>query len=222
MLVTDISDHFPVFAIFTEISHRKDNNKEYIFKRVFSPEKISNFGLALDSTIWDNLFNTLDAQEAFTNFHKYFVNLYNKHFPLKKIKIGYKTRKPWLTSGLKNSINTKNKLYIKSVKYPSTINKHSYKKYKNKLNYISRKLERNHIENLLLKHKSNLKKTWQIMKDIINKNKSSISPPEYFDLNGERVTDKNKIVNGFNHFYANIGPNLCKNLPPSNANPIAY
>ena len=60
------------------------------------------------------------------------------------------------------------------------------------------------------------------MKDIINKNKSTISPPEYFDFNGERVTDKNKIVNGFNQFYVNIGPNLCKNLPPSHANPIAY
>ena len=43
------------------------------------------------------------------------------------------------------------------------------------------------------------------MKDIINKNKSIISPPEYFDFYGERVTDKNKIINGFNQFYVNIG-----------------
>jgi len=108
------------------------------------------------------------------------------------------------------------------MKYPSVINKSSYKKYKNKLNYITRKLERDHIENLLLKHKSNLKRTWQIMKDIINKNKVMSSPPEYFDINGERVIDKNKIVNGFNQFYVNIGPNLSKSQPPSSINATSY
>ena len=110
-------------------------------------------------------------------------------------------------------------MYTKSVKFPSAHNKLAYKKYKNKLNYIIRKLERDHIESLLLKHKMNLKKTWQIMKNIINKNKLASSPPEYFDINGEKVTDKNRIVNAFNKFYVNIGPNLCKSLPPSNVNP---
>ena len=223
ILATDISDHFPVFVIFTEICQSNANKEEYIFKRSFSPVKISNFCQALGSTNWSDIFiNILDPQEAFTHFHSYFVKLYNKFFPLKKVKIGYKTRKPWLTVGVKNSINTKNKLYIKSIKYPSAINKSTYTNYKNKLNYITRKLERDHIENLLLKHKSNLKRTWQIMKDILNRNRVRNCPPEYFDINGERVTDKNKIVNGFNNFYVNIGPNLCKSLPPSNTNPTSY
>ena len=39
---------------------------------------------------------------------------------------------------------------------------------------------------------------WTTEKDIINKNKVASTPPEYFDFNGERVTDKNKIVNGLN------------------------
>ena len=222
LLVTDVSDHFPVFVIFTEISLNEDK-EEYIFKRFFHPEKVSNFCNALESTYWNDIFkDSSDAQESFTYFHTYFVNLYNKFFPLKKIKVGYKTRKSWLTTGVKNSINTKNKLFIKSVKYPTANNKRSYKNYKNRLNYTLRKLERDHFENLLTKHKSNLKKTWQIMKDIINKNKVASTPPEYFDFNGERVTDKNKIVNGFNNFYVNIGPNLCKSLPPSNVDPVSY
>ena len=223
LLVTDLSDHFPVFAIFTEIAHCKSNTDEYIFKRIFSPEKISSFCSALGTTNWNDLYcNIRDPQAAFTYFHTNFVRLYNKFFPLKKIKIGYKTRKSWLTLGVKNSINTKNKLYIKSVKVPSAHNKLAYKKYKNKLNYITRKLERDHIESLLSKHKLNLKKTWQIMKNIINKDKVANSPPEYFDINGEQVTNKTRIANGFNKFYVNIGPNLCKNLPPSNVNPTTY
>ena len=75
---------------------------------------------------------------------------------------------------------------------------------------------------MLKKHKSNLKKTWQIMKDVINRKRKSSSPPEYFDVNGEYVTDKNKISNGFNKFYVNIGPNLCKSLPNHNVDPMSY
>ena len=39
------------------------------------------------------------------------------------------------------------------------------------------------------------------MKDIINKNQVVSPPPEYFDFNGERVTDKNKIVQFFGFFW---------------------
>ena len=85
-----------------------------------------------------------------------------------------------------------------------------------------RKLERDHIESLLSKHKSNLKKTWQIMKDIINKNKSKKPPPEYFEINNKKVSDRKQIVEGFNQFYVNIGPNLCKSLPMNNSNPVTY
>ena len=83
-------------------------------------------------------------------------------------------------------------------------------------------LERDYIERMLKKHKSNLKKTWQIMKDVINRKRKTSSPPDYFDINGEYITDKDKISNGFNKFYVNVGPNLCKSLPKHNVNPMSY
>ena len=39
----------------------------------------------------------------------------DKHFPKKQIKLRHNCRKPWLTTGLKNAIKTKNKLYKKSL-----------------------------------------------------------------------------------------------------------
>ena len=60
------------------------------------------------------------------------------------------------------------------------------------------------------------------MKDIINRNKMSITNPEYFDINGKKVTNKNDIANHFNEYYINIGPTLCKTLPKNNESPLAY
>ena len=50
----------------------------------------------------------------------------------------------------------------------------------------------------------------------------SITRPEYFDMNGKKVTNKNDIANHINEYYINIGPNLCKTLPKNNESPLAY
>ena len=224
LLYTDISDHLPVFVIFKDISKEKDNGKDdFISKRSFHPDKIANFRKALQTTNWDEKINTImDPQQSFSAFHNHFNRLYNKYFPMKEMKIGYKTRKPWLTSAMKKSIHTKNLLYVKSLKFPSDHNTFTYKQYKNKLNYLLRKLERDHIQNLLTLHKNNMKKTWKILKDIINKNRSVTPPQEYFDINGNKVFDRKLIANSFNSYYTSIGPDLCKALPKCDIDPSSY
>ena len=223
ILYTGISDHLPVFMIFSDINVKAAPKKEFIFKRSFLPENVNRFCIALNAIDWDSmLYEVSDPQIAFTLFHSRYMLLYNNHFPLKKVKLGYKTKKPWLTSGIKNSIRTKNKLYIRYIKHPSFLNEQSYLRYKSRLNYLLRMLERDYIERMLKKHKSNLKKTWQIMKDVINRKRKTSTPPDYFDINGEYITDKDKISNGFNKFYVNVGPNLCKSLPKHNVNPMSY
>ena len=223
ILYTGITDHLPVFLIFKDVKVDSLPKVDYIYKRSFSQENILKFHNAINSVDWANSVCSIsDPHESFTKFHTKYTSLYNTFFPLKKVKIGYATKKPWLTSGVKNSIKTKNKMYIRLLKHPSASNEQIYHKYKNRLNYIIRKLEREYIAKLLAKHKSNLKKTWKVMKDIINRNKKANSPPEYFDYNGEHITDKEKIANSFNDFYVNVGPNLCKSLPKHTVSPMSY
>ena len=105
---------------------------------------------------------------------------------------------------------------------PTAHNKQNYLNYKSKHNYTTRKLKRGHIESLLNKYRSKLSKLWGIMKDIINRNKMSITHPEYFYINGKKVTNKNDIANHFNEYYINIRPNLCKTLPKNNESPLTY
>ena len=75
-----------------------------------------------------------------------------------------------MTQGLKDAIRKKNKLFEKYLKMPSALNEITYESYRNKLNHISKKSERHHYSYLLTADKSNIKKTWQIMKNIVNKN----------------------------------------------------
>ena len=216
ILFTDITDHFPVFCIY-QGNHQQAEN-EFYMKRIFSFNNINNFHIRLEHLDWSEILMSNHCQDAFTYFHKVFSDLYEECFPRVKIKIGYRNRKPWLTSGLKKSIKVKHKLYVKSIKMPSNYNIKQYKQYTNRLQSLLRKTERLHYDELFTINKSNLSKQWDIIKGIINiKKKTTIS--DRFVVNNKLVTDRELIANSFNTFYANIGSNLAKNLINNNKDP---
>ena len=54
------------------------------------------------------------------------------------------------------------------------------------------------------------------MNDIIRKPASSSNLPDKFNVNGNIISVKKQIANGFNDFFTNVGPNLAKNIPKQN------
>ena len=67
-----------------------------------------------------------------------------------------------------------------------------------------------------------MKKSWGIIKDIINKNKDPVRQTKFKLSNGSTTTDKMSISEHFNDFFINIGPNLAKLIPRVKKVPMAY
>ena len=72
-----------------------------------------------------------------------------------------------------------------------------------------------HYQELFAKYRTNLKKTWQIIKVLINKQKS-ISLQKEFKFGDEIITNSLQICEKFNDFFINIGPNLSKDIQCQN------
>ena len=69
---------------------------------------------------------------------------------------------------------------------------------------------------------SDIKKTWKIIKNIVNKIKARQSQSK-FKLNDESFTTDGSIIsNTFNDFFINIGPNLAGKIPSVGHSPIEY
>ena len=220
LLLTDISDHLPIFHITKDTL---ENNKDLeIIKRSFSQKNKQSFLSELSTMTWDSVITTENAQDAFTIFHKTFTSVFEKNFPKRKVKLKYESKKSWLTDSLKNCIKRKNHLYYKSIKVKTAYNELMYTTYRNKLKKVLFKAEQEHYSQLLEANKSNMKKTWTILKQIINKKKYSKTQAQ-FKLNDDTlISDKSVISEKFNDFFIDVGPNLAKKIPVQTITPEQY
>merc|ERR1712208_262115 len=126
ILLTDISDHYPVFHIVQYTDHQGNSEENFILKRQMYPSNYAIFNNAISGTDWSFIANENNCQNAFTLFYDTIKDIYNRSFPLKKIKVKYKNRIPWLTEALKTSIKMKNKLYVKAKRHDTAFNKTTY------------------------------------------------------------------------------------------------
>ena len=94
-------------------------------------------------------------------FHSIFIKEYDKCFPLKVVKVNYRTKKPWLSPALK--IFFRKKLYKTFIENPTFTNDIAYKNYKRLLNTVVRRTERDHYADLIIQHRHSMAKTLSVI-----------------------------------------------------------
>jgi hypothetical protein len=213
IVYTDISDHFPVF-LQTDLTIKPIKKPCFTLRRNFSDNAKSKFTDKLQHVDWHQIVSAESVTSGYNNFLDTFTSIFNECFPLNKQNTTWKKtpRKPWITAGLLRSCIRKEKLYKAYKKDPCVKNIDGYKKYRNKLNKLVRVAEKNFYKLKLESSAGNVKKTWQIVKNILNKNNNSELVDSFNSSNG-KITDKNEVVEKFNEYFANIGPTLANKIP---------
>ena len=156
---------------------------------MYSVENQEKFARLLRERNWSDVLSSEDPQSAYSLFSQGYIDMYNDCFPLRTVKSCYKTRKPWLSEGLKKSIERKNKLYHRKQKTKNPEHEIIYKKYRNKLNKLMSIVEREYYEHRLQENKQNLEASWRILKEILNKNKNNLSCSRFY-INNTVCNDK--------------------------------
>ena len=125
-----------------------------------------------------------------------------------------------MSKGIIKSIKQKNTLFYLSKCQPTLENIANYKTYKNKLTNVIRNAERNHFTQQLELNKSDLKKTWSVMKTIIGSCKAHNHIIIKHD--NMQITDEADIADKFNVFFTSVGNNLSKKFINDNGDPLKY
>ena len=214
---TDISDHFPVFVI-TETDVSKTQKSNFTFKRNINDLNLREFNEKLLSVDWTSVFQNTDPNTAYDDLKKKILLHYETCFPKKKVQIKLKNiLSPWITRGIIKSSKRKQKLYEKFLKQRTPRSELLYKDYKRLFETIKQKSKSNYFNKQLCKYQNNVKKTWDVIKEVIGTTKSnSHSLPKRLVVNNVEIIDKNKIAKHFNKYFANVGPNLASKISKSN------
>ena len=197
---------------------------EKIFKRSFNERNlpVHKFNYLLSQTNWSMFLNEENPNESYNGFvneyTRIFQLIFQDCFPINIIKGKDLTmfNSPWLTPGLLKSINKKNRLYKQSVRSSSESCKLRYKMYKNKLNHLIRTAKRLYYDNRFKGAKNDLKLTWKLINEVINKRKTKSSLPSSFKSEGRTITDPKEVADSFCKYFSNLGPNLAKAIPAVN------
>ena len=183
---------FPSTNLFTK------NDVIYQYKRTINDKKIEAFLQNLYQYDWDTIKTHQDANEAYNNFISTFCTIYDTFFPMNKMKIKTKDlESPWITKGIKKS-KKKQRLYSKFLKKRNEKTKKEYQDYKKLFESIKKWSKKLNFSKLILKYKNNIKKTWQVIKEAIGKEKyKQQNLPKKILVDKKSVTEKKSIDESF-------------------------
>ena len=200
VIYNDISDHYPIFTTFSHFHNLAPNLVDnYIHN--FSCKNLTNLNLYLNQIDWHDVSNATDVDAGFHNFISTVQNAIDQYCPLKNVIKMKKNKLAWMSSGLLISSHRKNKLYKTFIKNPTTLNKSIYLKYKNLFTRLMRSAEKLYFLKQFTLNKSNIKKTWDLIRISLNKLNSSKNIT-LIDDNGDLCTDKEMICTKFNEFFS--------------------
>ena len=123
----------------------------------------------------------------------------------------------WITQSLIKSISFRDNLYIKKKKTnPNSAEYHiistNLKTFNNILKKTIRSAKKSYYETLFNKYKGDIKGMWKTINSILSRTKRKNKFPQIFVDGNSFITNKSTIVNKFNSFFANIGPNLSSKI----------
>ena len=91
---------------------------------------------------------------------------------------------------------------------------------KNEVNHRIKDAKINYYKTSLEK-RTNSKDSWNIINELLNKKSKTTSIKELI-IDHNKITDDKDIANEFNNFFCKIGPQLAKNIPRSDLDPLYY
>jgi hypothetical protein len=219
VLMTKISDHFPV--IHFRKSPSKNNGSKTYTGRNFSQNNMALFGEALRNINWDFVTNSDSAQESYNYFSDTFLALYDIYFPNVTVKLNrnYHPLENWMSNGILVSRREKIRLCKVSLKNPSPTNVSKFKSYRNIYNKVIRLAKKLHYDKLFSKFRSNLKKTWQVLHEVIKKSNDKSNSVQNILVDNVSITDPLQMANHFNEFFSNVAVKIAQDIVPTDRPP---
>ena len=210
IVLSDITDHFPIFADFIfSTDLRVAQNHIQIRRRLCTKEAQVKLKTELRLVDWSLLEGIYDVNTLYDGFIDIVTRLYNRYCPvtihkIKKIDL----EKPYITNEIKNEIIEKRRLQKLCYTRPITY-RDLFKMQRNKVNQLVKCAREAYYKTKLQQCGSSTKDSWRTLNSLLGQARGNKVCDEF--LIGESITtDKHVIVEEFNQYFTSVGSRLAE------------
>ena len=174
-----------------------------------------SFVLDLLNIEWNQVI-TIEINNPNKSFNLFFDkidSLVNQYIPLRKLtKKEIKNKfKPWIMSGIRNSMKRRDKIYKKFIKTSQFDIKQEYelqyKTLRNQIVKLCRDSKSIYFQSFFRNNASNIKNTWKGINKIINVSSENRNTPSLI-VNNKLISEPVEAANKFNEYFSTIAENL--------------
>lgn len=214
-ILSDLSDHFPVFAFFENMLY--NTVKHRVKLRNYAHYNKLKFNNDLAAMPWHEIYETTDVNIAYAKFIKLVTEVCDKHAPFIDGRSSKRKTKPWITKAIRKSIKKKHKLYSRVLASNYDTDKYDkYKKYRNILTSVLRNAKKLYYGSLFGKYEGNSSKTWKTVNELLGRQSVSNAVVNRLcrETNGvvHDTSKPSEIVEVFNDFFVSVGPRLAEGI----------
>ena len=212
VLINDISDHLPTACIIPSLIASK-KGPIAITSRDTRPKNMKALKRQLTETNWSIELGSDSCNSNMAMLTKILTNAIDRCIPEQTRYLNSKSlrREPWLTSGLKRSIDRNNKLYGESLQCPLTHEKYKY--YNNALHKSIKKAKIDYYKEKCREYKTQTKKLWKLINEISGKRNDKLNLVDYLKIDDVQVYNAKKISNSFAKYFSEVGEKFAKKVP---------
>ena len=220
-LTSSISDHYLQFAQ-TDIFETGTLPKRTKFARDFRNFNKHEFAEELADINWEEtITEQIGAETSYQHFYFKIEEILNYMAPYRKltqkeVKLEYM---PWVTRGILKSMSVRDDLLKRRNKETDPDIKEQFnvlfKRYRNTIVTLLRVSKKNHYSSYFLTNQSNVKKTWDGIRNLLNVSKKRNYTPTKLIYKNEEKVSNNDIAESFNDFFVNVGSTVEAKIPKS-------
>ena len=222
-----ISDHSLIYVI--RKFQRPKSEPKYIKVRSFKNFEEGLFLAELRNSDWSYFLNFDDLDEACTKFNETVNRVAKKHAPFVSLRIKGRAE-AWVTPEFLLAIKERDFWKKKSVKSKSITDWAVFKEKRNQVNNMKCRLKQEFYNESLSRDKTNPKKLWKSLKNLVPDDKTSTTTVKRVVHDGTEETHPKKIANVFNKFFVTVGSSLASKFtsdttsinPPVNISEFAF
>lgn len=220
IIISSISDHYPVFLIYKSLLTTTNKSSQISF----SYRKINNYTLSLfhDSILnhdYSYLMSCTDVNAAVLNLDSILYCYFDKCCPIvHKTKSPKSILKPWIDRSLLSDIKKRQNMLV--LLRANKVSRYTYNRFRNDVTSRIRSAKKTFYESKFSEFRGDMKRTWKLINDIIRPgttlNRNSINEILVGD---SLLTDDLEIATAFNDFFVDIGKNVAESV---NCRPDEY